>query len=229
MAAFKDYDYAEIIRTSERLLSRMEAAIAITFTEREALAMVAPPDRREILSCIMSVASVIQDRTLVMRAPPPHENRTVRLTLSSGNMAWPKYPAFQPDMPADLYTRLHGWIEQRTQIGRDFGVVRRLLYHLHERCANPSEVRAVWPAVLTLCRASPSLGVLADQVEDFKPPKRAPPIDHGYRSVCRTTAATITTASMLPSPDQDFTGDVGIRMDSEGNVYDEHIGNYNPM
>jgi hypothetical protein len=104
----------------------------------------------------------------------------------------PKKITLQTDTPT--YGKLHAWVQERCQIGYQWGLVKHVLAQLDRHCKTPGQVRYYWPVIQTLADATHDPSII-DMVA--VPDKGAPPLPQELRPLLQETAATVTGATLV--------------------------------
>lgn len=114
----------------------------------------------------------------------------------------------------DFKDQITSWVIQRVKLSYHLGLAQTVIDELNRRCTNPAQVRYLWPTILLLCSRHNALHDLGERIREFKVTRNAPSIPFGLREAMKESAAFLTAASLL-SEDGNWTGGVGIELQSQ--------------
>lgn len=188
-ASIGDTDVAAACSKLDQAVSKECALLCQGFDVKQVIPMLFPDDVVELL-----VASRIYFDTYSPTGSYPWDtNAALYVDLNfEGVIPTPSASAFRPNPTryADfLYT-----INQATKIREKYAAVKHLLRWFN-RNATPAAVRALWPAVLTLCPGSALCKEYAEMPSRYVAPDQTGEL----LALIRDTAATVAHMQMLPS------------------------------
>lgn len=194
--------YGAIDKTIEALRDRMIAHLRPNLTYEDFLRLFVAPDEREICRLAPTVCNLYQTRSAAVPNALGLPLLSLHMDDSKGTSAplIPKNLAIQDDAPSELVARITPWVIERLSIGTDFGLVKVVLARLdHECTGGPSQLRYMWPSILSLCSLDENLTPFADAIRGLRQPKSIPSLPPEWRDACRQSAATIAAALLLPT------------------------------
>lgn len=104
----------------------------------------------------------------------------------------------QPDAPPEVVERFKHWLENGGDVHRDFARVVVLFTRLSESYSR-SAIRHYWPTIMALCDGHEDTKHLIQELQVMKAPPAPKPLPPGWAAACRKTAATISTAQLIPA------------------------------
>lgn len=104
----------------------------------------------------------------------------------------------QSDAPPEVIQRIHAWIENGADAHRDFARVMVLFRALNEKFSRAA-MRHYWPTIMALCDGNDATKHLVSELQVMKAPAALKPLPPGYLDLCRKTAATVSTARLIPT------------------------------
>lgn len=110
---------------------------------------------------------------------------------------------FQPDLPDEVRTRVHGAIERMVKNDMDWRYVAAVVDALMNRCRTASQIKLFMPTIVTLFRTKlgedyPVDDDYADRIYGQSIPKDVPALPPELKQCATDVGMTITRASMLP-------------------------------
>lgn len=98
----------------------------------------------------------------------------------------------------DLVAALVASAKEHADVSIDWGYVKMVFKYLNQECDTPQQLRYIWPSVLGLMSLNDDLGVVRQELMHNVVPRKLPTLLPEVRALCKTTAATVTMALMLP-------------------------------
>lgn len=128
---------------------------------------------------------------------------TATLYINGADSANPPPPLIrgleaQPDAPPEVIQRIHAWIENGADVHRDFARVISLFRAMNEKFSRAA-MRHYWPTIMALCDGNDGTKDLIPELQVMKAPAALKPLPPGYLDLCRKTAATVSTAQLIPT------------------------------
>lgn len=103
----------------------------------------------------------------------------------------------QPDAPTDVVQRIRVWLENGGDAPGDFGRVLKVFDVLNEKYSRAA-MRHYWPTIMALCDNNDATKELIPDLQNMRAPAGLKPLPPGLIAACRRTAATISTAQLIP-------------------------------
>lgn len=141
----------------------------------------------------------------------------------------PQNMVVQHDAPTELVERITTFVNNGGDASGEYGRVHMLFNALNDKMTK-GQIRFVWPSVLTLLAVNPILAETLKELQDVKVPAKQPELLPGLLAACRKAAATIATASLIPSDVEPFDMGAGFVEVANGQQYNElGLGEYNGL
>jgi hypothetical protein len=140
----------------------------------------------------------------------------------------PNEPKIQADAPDGIVRAIDEWLDQRLQLGVDWGRVLACVHTMNTQCRTSTQVRYLWPSILSLTKMA-GLDSSA-KIEEYKEPSVIPTLEPGLRVALQKTAGTIATAALLNDPPEfDLDGKVQITYNGSRQILEDGLSPFVAM
>jgi hypothetical protein len=181
-----------------------------TITPLQLLNLLAPKEHRPILEIAPKVGmfhSYYTYSTPYLSWPGVERNGSenepqISFTVAGGEILLPRAPTLQADAPRELVEEITQWVNFQLGAAKDFGRVIDVVTRLESICTSKSQLRYVWPPIVSLCKVSEDTKQLAEEMAELKTPKNPPSLNSELREACRQAATTVTSAMFFEEPEQ---------------------------
>ncbi len=230
---FNEHQAAAIRKAIGTLAIRMLRTIPRFEPSQEAIIRLISPE--EDIPVLLNARKVINldsydaKSTSFMQLAPQHGvDSAVAFSFSNvvkSTPMMPRDPRFQllHNSNVQVYEEMIGYIQKRIEVAIDFGRVVATFEALNRYCSTPAQMRYMWPAILPILSMNSELEGFRQAVATFRVPSKTPSLPVEVRAACKTTAATITMAGLLPPMEDDAmpTPDVVLDIRLSGSYLDE--------
>lgn len=132
----------------------------------------------------------------------------------------------QPDAPPEVMARFKTWLENGGDVHRDFARVNTLFNKMNDAYSRAA-MRHYWPTIMALCDGHDDTKPLIQELQAMKTPAAPKPLPPGWAAACRKTAATISTAQLIPTDvDGSEIDEVVIQINSGQKYTEEGLGTF---
>lgn len=103
----------------------------------------------------------------------------------------------QPDAPPSVLDRIKSWLDNDADVSRDFGRVLATFNYLSDNYSRAA-IRYYWPTILVLLADNEQTKPILDEIQAMRMPTSLKPLPPELVAACRKTAATVSTAQLIP-------------------------------
>jgi hypothetical protein len=191
------------------------------------------PDHREafrIASAFAKMPRYYREDAITYRWPLRDSGKVDLAFKLMGNASTlvPNEPKIQADAPHGVVNAIDEWLNQRLQLGVDWGRVLACVDAMNTQCRTSTQVRYLWPSILSLTKIA-GLDSSA-KIEEYKEPSVIPTLDPGLRAALQKTAGTIATAALLNDPPEfDLDGKVQITYNGSRQILEDGLSPFVAM
>lgn len=192
---------------------RLASLNPLTLTHDEFLELFADEGDRHILRTAATVASISSQGGFhhgTLKSEALNEKLRTRscrvmFTVNIKDSYAPLLPrcdVVRPDAPEHVMSKLTNWVVTTAQNNMEVNRVSRLLWWLHNNCQGASQVRYLWPSIITLCsmdETNENLQNFANRLRELRRPQSLPSMPPEVRDAFKKTASIVAALSLLPN------------------------------
>lgn len=200
-------DTSAIDAAINSLCNRVKCTLTTpTISYTEMLRLIAPEEHVRFLLDCRKIAEVgrYAGRDSGQHTIARHRGKEVAIEFSvSGDENTPVMPSrmlwldWFPDN-RELAVELMRCAYLYADVAIDWGLVKTVFKYLNSHCRNPAQVHYLWPCITGIMSVNNDLDGLRQEIAPRTIPRDLPRLPPEVRALCRTTAATVALALMLP-------------------------------